>query len=320
MKVETVPERGRGRLLQRAGILLFICAVMSLLLTIQPKAYSTTRQFSMRVGQTVKLSLTGVDESLIWRVTVGKKRVKMNQDGVLRARKTGRAVILVNYNGVTYRFRVKIRDRKNTQRTDQRTIEMPVTPAVFPVPAPDDKVPRVNLATTTGDRVTEDRLILIGDSRFAGMRQAVGGSATWITAVGEGIYWLQGSVIPKLNAMTVTDKAIVFNLGVNDLNEASAYLLVLTSLGISLRKRGATVYFMTVNPVDEEKEAEYGYKVINQNIVQFNRVIATSLYGFGIINTYDYLADHAFQTVDGLHYTKDVYRMIYAVLCNAVRL
>ena len=319
MKSGSVPERVRVRLLPRAGILLFLCAAMSLLLTIKPKAYSTTRKFNMRVGQTVQLSLPGVEESLIWRVQTGRKRVRLNQDGMLKAKRTGTAVILVNYNGVTYRFRVKIRDRKSSQRMDVRLIELPVPLAVFPAPAPEDRVPRVKLATTTGERVTEDRMILVGDSRFAGMKQAVGGNAAWITAVGEGVLWLRDSVIPKLNGMDVSGRAVVFNLGVNDLTQTPTYLSVLAGLGSSLRKRGATVYFMTVNPVDEEKEAAYGYKVTNQSIVQFNRTIATTLKGFGIINTYDYLADKGFQTVDGLHYTKDVYRMIYSAVCYSIR-
>ena len=322
MLFTTMPERGRARLLPRAGVLLFLCMAMCLLFSVKPKAYSTTKQVNMRVGQKVQLCLQGVDQSLIWRVETGKKRVKMNQTGVLKAKKTGRAVIVVNYNGETYRFRVRIRKRKSSQRQDTRLIELPVPPVGGGNSTPDPKLPRLNLATTTGDRVTEDRLILIGDSRFEGMKSVVGGSATWFTAVGEGIYWLRDKVIPKLNSMSVKNKAVVINLGVNDLTETSTYISVLTSLGNRLRNRGATVYFMTVNPVVSEKIISFGYKVRieNDSVALFNRTIATSLRGFGIINTYDYLVDHGFQTVDGLHYSKDTYRTIYSVLCSAVRM
>lgn len=321
MIIAAVPERDRARVLPRAGALLFLCVAMCLLFSVKPKAYSTTKQFSMRVGQEVQLSLKGVDQSLIWRVETGRKIVKMNQNGVLKAKKAGRAVILVNYNGETYRFRVRIRKRKSGQSQGPGLIELPVPPVGGGSSAPDAKLPRLGLATATGDRVSEDRLILIGDSRFEGMKNVVGGSATWIAAEGEGIYWLRDKVIPKLNSLNVKNRSVVINLGVNDLTETSTYVSVLTSLGNRLRKRGATVYFMTVNPTEEEKIISSGYKVriANESIVRFNRTIATSLNGFGIINTYDYLVDHGFQTVDGLHYSKDTYRTIYTVLCDAIR-
>ena len=94
---------------------------------------------------------------------------------------------------------------------------------------------------------------------------------------------------------------------------------VLNKLGEKLRQRGASVYFMTVNPVDEGLEASYGYTVKNTVVVDFICKLAKSLTGYGIIDTYDYLVDHGFKATDGIHYAADTYKVIYQVLCEAIR-
>lgn len=324
MEFVSVPNRSKARVLRRICILLCLCVVISLAVSFQPKASTTSKQFSIRVGQSVMLSLKGVDESVIWRVIKGHKLVKLRQNGLLTAKKPGKVLIKVVYNGVTYRFRTTIRARRRRQSVAVKTVELVVplagitgTPTLGPevYTAP----PRANLATTSGKKVPESDIIMIGDSRFEGMHNVVGGSATWITSVGEGIYWLRDTVIPQLDSMDVSGKAVVINLGINDLTETNVYISVLKSLGTKLRKRKASVYFMTVNPVDEAAEAAHGYTVSNQTVVDFNRRIAKSLTGFGIIDTYDYLVDHSFTTSDGLHYSKDVYEMIYSVLCSTIR-
>ena len=71
---------------------------------------------------------------------------------------------------------------------------------------------------------------------------------------------------------------------------------------------------------DEKLEKKHGYKVSNKDIIEFNRIVAQNLIGFGIIDTYDYLVDHAFFTADGLHYKAETYKMIYKVLSDAILL
>jgi len=313
------PKRGRIRILPRVGVLFSLFVLLCLLPAVKPKADTVTRiQFGMRVGQTVQLKLKGVNESVIWRVASGKKRVKLKQNGLLRARRSGKVVIKVTYNGVTYRFRTRIRGKKKNQSSMLRTVELPI-PLVSKDSQAKTSVPRAGLATTAGKKVSEDQIIMIGDSRFEGMKGVVGGSATWITAVGEGIYWLRDSVIPRLDSMDVNGKAVVINLGINDLTETSTYISVLNKLGENLRQRGASVYFMTVNPVDEGLEASYGYTVKNTVVVDFICKLAKSLTGYGIIDTYDYLVDHGFKATDGIHYAADTYKVIYQVLCEAIR-
>ena len=116
MNLLTEPKRGRIRILPRVGVLFSLFVLMCLLLAVKPKAETVTRiQFGMRVGQTVQLKLKGVNESVIWRVASGKKRVKLKQNGLLRAKRSGKVVIKVTYNGVTYRFRTRIRGKKKNQ-------------------------------------------------------------------------------------------------------------------------------------------------------------------------------------------------------------
>lgn len=272
------------------------CVLLSLMMTVKPKAAAVVnKNIKMRVGQKVTLKLKGVETPLTWTVISGKKKVKLRNNGVLKAKRTGKAVVQVVYHGVTYRFKAKIRAKKKGQKK-VRTIEQYIPP----------------------EKVTEDKMILIGDSRFQGMRSVVGGKATWICAEGEGVYWLKNTVVPMLKKRKVKGCAIVFNLGVNDWTELSAYLSVMKSLGDSLRSRLANVYFMTVNPIDKKKAKKYGYTttITNQKIADFNNAMIKGLSGYGMVNTYDYLTGNGYKTSDGIHYTASTYRAIYSFLCS----
>ena len=70
------PKREGIHVLPRVGVLFSLFVLLCLLTAVKPKADTVTRiQFGMRVGQTVQLKLKGVNESVIWRVASGKKRV-----------------------------------------------------------------------------------------------------------------------------------------------------------------------------------------------------------------------------------------------------
>ena len=320
MELLSVTERDRSRALKRVGMLLILCVVMSLLMAVKPQA-DTIQKFSMRVGQNAQLSIDGVTDSLQLTVIAGKKRVKLRPNGTIKAKKTGTVVIRATYKEQNFRFRIKIKGKKKRQIKELRVFDISLGGAGTAAEDP-GKIPRANLNTAViGAKVPENMIILVGDSRTVGMKATVGGSATWIAKENEGVDWLKSTVIPKLKKMEVDQKLVVFNLGVNDLVQSSTYISVLQSLGETLRRRGATVYFMTVNPVDEKEEAKHGYSVKNQAIVDFNVKLAQALLssGFGIIDTYDYLVDHSFSTVDGVHYSGATYKTIYSVLCDAIR-
>ncbi len=313
----TMPKQSRTRILPRIGFLMCISVMICLFLASDVKASARTVSFTLRVGQKALLQLEGVTERLPWKVQNGGKRVKLKSNGLVIAKKTGKTTIKVVYEGVTYRFKIKIKAKKKKQSKAVRTVAL--TPILKDKVADKNAVPKANLSTKTlGTKYAEGNVILVGDSRFVGMSQTVGGSATWIAAVGEGLNWLNSTVIPRLKDMDVKGKVVVFNLGVNDIGAVSSYVSVLNSLGADLRSRGAAVYFMTVNPVDEKVEKSHGYSVTNASIVSFDQTMAGSLTDFGLIDTYDYLAEHGFATVDGVHYAADTYRAIYAVLRDAI--
>ncbi len=313
----TMPKQSRTGILSRIGFLMCTSILICLLLATDAKAGSRSVTFTLRVGQKALLQLAGVTEKLPWKVQSGRSRVKLKSNGLVIAKKTGKTTIKVVYEGVTYRYKIKIKAKKKKQSKQIKVV--PLTPILKDKAADKSAVPRANLATKTlGVKYPESNVILVGDSRFAGMGQTVGGSATYIAAVGEGVSWLNATVIPRLKDMDVKGKVVVFNLGVNDLGAVSTYVATLNSLGADLRSRGAAVYFMTVNPVDEKVEKSHGYSVSNASIVSFDQTLAGSLTEFGIIDTYDYLVDNGFSTVDGVHYAGDTYRAIYAVLKDAI--
>ena len=120
------PKREGIHVLPRVGVLFSLFVLMCLLLAVKPKAETVTRiQFGMRVGQTVQLKLKGVNESVIWRVASGKKRVKLKQNGLLRAKRSGKVVIKVTYDGKTYKFRTRIRGKKKNQSTGRGRLSGP---------------------------------------------------------------------------------------------------------------------------------------------------------------------------------------------------
>ena len=297
MRGMSLSKRSGSRMLPHAGfVVVAVCILMSLTLAFRPEAASVQKNFKMRVGQKVRLKLKGVNEPLQWTVVSGQNLIKLKKNGVVKAKRTGKAVIAVEYDGVTYRFRAKIRVKKQGQSKAVRSIEQYVPPRKF----------------------QENMMILIGDSRFMGMKNVVGGKAVWIYQQGEGLAWLKEKVIPKLNKMNVKGKAIVFNLGVNDLWEASNYIKTLCSLGDKLKGRLARVYFMTVNPVQDKKAKKNKYRIKDKQVTEFNSTVARGLTGFEIIDSYDYLMKNTFKTVDGVHYDADTYRKIYTVLYSSV--
>ncbi len=172
---------------------------------------------------------------------------------------------------------------------------------------------------TVSGQVKYDDYIFVGDSRFVGMKEAVDGysdaDVEFVAEVGQGLSWLKKTA-PGLYGET--GKTIIFNLGVNDLYNISGYIDFYNSMPQDFIENN-TLVIMTVNPVDEQKEAEFGYSVTNSEIESFNESLKNgldSLY-FKMIDSYTYMKMSAYKTVDGLHYNNETYRLIfdYAVEC-----
>lgn len=151
--------------------------------------------------------------------------------------------------------------------------------------------------------VEEPELMFIGDSRFVGMEAVNTLQYGFYCRVGKGYKWYADN-LDDIESYIKDDTMIVFGLGVNDLYNIKKYK------GLADSEHFENMYFLSVNPVNEELEAKYGYKVSNSDIIKFNEEME-SVFGERYIDSYSYLVDNGFETVDGLHYSKSTYKAIY---------
>ena len=232
-----------------------------------------TRKVKMRVGQSIQLQLKGVTEPLKWK-SLNRKKLSVDSNGLITAKRKGTATIRVRYNGVKYKFIVTIRKRKKNQSTNIRTVTMKLkksaTSAATTDETPDDEeelttAKYAGLKTTATGSFPQNKIIMVGDSRFVGMSASVSNSSTWLAKVSMGLSWLKETAAPKLlkrKKSNIDGWAVVFNLGVNDLGNVNNYISYMNALGEQLREKGATVYFMTVNPIDDKTAKKKGIKIV----------------------------------------------------------
>lgn len=161
----------------------------------------------------------------------------------------------------------------------------------------------------------ENLLIYMGDSRIVGMMSSITNkSITYIAQNGAGYSWLVDSAIPELANKIEGKKFIVLAFGVNDLGNAANYLTKYQELKDTYPN--VNIYIMSVNPVDEAKEAESGYTVTNESIENFNETMKNS-FGENYIDVYAQIKDN-FETEDGVHYTTETYKKIHEIVINYI--
>ena len=161
----------------------------------------------------------------------------------------------------------------------------------------------------------ENLLIYMGDSRIVGMMSSITNkSITYIAQSGAGYSWLVDSAIPELANKIEGKKFIVLAFGVNDLGNVSNYLTKYQELKDTYPN--VNIYIMSVNPVDEAKEAESGYTVTNESIENFNETMKNS-FGENYIDVYAQIKDN-FETEDGVHYTTETYKKIHEIVINYI--
>ena len=94
-------------------------------------------------------------------------------------------------------------------------------------------------------------------------------------------------------------------MGVNDLYHPDSYISYINEKSASWKSKGATTYFVSVNPTDGS------YSNLNSDIDTFNQKLRSGLTNAKYIDTNTYLKQNGYSTTDGLHYTSDTYRKIY---------
>lgn len=160
-------------------------------------------------------------------------------------------------------------------------------------------------STTNSSNSSVNNIVFIGDSRTVGMQQAVGGNDTWSGKVSAGLDWMKSSGVPNVENSIQNGSAVVILMGVNDLYHPDSYISYINEKSSSWKSKGATTYFVSVNPTDGS------YSNLNSDIDTFNQKLKSGLTNARYIDTNSYLKQNGYSTTDGLHYTSDTYRKIY---------
>lgn len=147
------------------------------------------------------------------------------------------------------------------------------------------------------------RKMFIGDSRFVGINKTCNVTSqpnTEIVAeVGKGYDWFMSKAIYNINDSDI----LILGLGVNDLYNIERYIETYKDLS-----KNHEIYIISVNPI------EYHDSITNDMIESFNDKIKSELLNIDsihYIDTYNYLVNKGYSTIDGLHYTNDTYERIY---------
>ena len=168
-------------------------------------------------------------------------------------------------------------------------------------------------------QVFTGRYVFVGDSRMVGMENYVPSTDTlYIAKVGMGYDWMVETADETLRQQLRArpELKVVFGFGVNDPDYIEKYITYYRQLMKDFPD--TKFYFLSVNPVDEAKEAKYGYQMKNTVIESFNRRLYLAFHT-KYINSYAYLRSSGFSTVDGVHYTQATYRKLRNFILTKIR-
>ena len=168
-------------------------------------------------------------------------------------------------------------------------------------------------------QVFTGRYVFVGDSRMVGMENYVPSTDTlYIAKVGMGYDWMVETADETLRQQLRArpELKVVFGFGANDPDYIEKYIVYYRQLMKDFPD--TKFYFLSVNPVDEAKEAKYGYQMKNTVIESFNRRLYLAFHT-RYINSYAYLRSSGFSTVDGVHYTQATYRKLRNFILTKIR-
>jgi len=171
---------------------------------------------------------------------------------------------------------------------------------------------KIEIKAKEKSKNTYETLFIMGDSRSVGMSYIDDSTSHQYTAkVSEGYKYFNNNYEAVLEKATSKD-AIVINFGVNDLSNVDKYIELFNKIAKNTK---AKIYFLTVNPVDEEKEAKNGYSIKNKDIDTFNEKMIKGLDSkITVIDSNSILKEEGFDTTDGIHFTKDTYKKILSII------
>lgn len=141
-----------------------------------------------------------------------------------------------------------------------------------------------------------------------------------------GIEWFEENRDEFVSSIKAQEgkKAVVFNLGVNDLRynydsltaSIENYVCEMEALAETLKSDDCDMYFMSVNPLNEKELVSSNYGAVSWKrtakwVQDFNYSVRTRLSEYTYIDVYNYLINTGFETRDGLHYSNATYDKIY---------
>ena len=180
---------------------------------------------------------------------------------------------------------------------------------------------------------TAAKNIIIGDSRTVGMCASITGDWTncqfnnggafvngddiYIARGSMGYSWFNDTAVAAVNNIIASNPGTTFNIyslmGVNFLlSDIDKYIPTYNNLAQGAWK-DHNLILVSVNPVDEAKEAQNGYSTKNANIITFNNKLKNGTSGVSNIkycDTFNVVKGNL-GTSDGLHYTSGTYKDIY---------
>lgn len=152
---------------------------------------------------------------------------------------------------------------------------------------------------------------------------------TFIAKGGQGLAWFKCEGYPSLirsvsKRPRSERKAVIINLGVNDLNNSKAYVTYMRKVSAALKRYNCRMYYLSVNPVNSAMIADSEARPRTEaQVSAFNKVIYQKLCSgknrsFTYINTCTRLQKYGWSSNrhnagihDGLHYSDQTYLRIF---------
>lgn len=167
---------------------------------------------------------------------------------------------------------------------------------------------------TVVDRSAQSDIMFVGDSRTMQMLAATEDAQyTWIGESTRGYEWLANIGIPMIDEKAQEGTQIVVQLGVNDLFRAVEFAGLINNKALEWESRGAHLYVVSVNPIDAHQT------LTDAEVVQFNALLRQCLLPeIDYLDTYSYLKEDGYQTLDGIHYDQTTYQKIFHYILNVL--
>lgn len=193
-----------------------------------------------------------------------------------------------------------------------------------------------------------NKIVLVGDSRTYNLAITVGGlqgndaneiigsmGLDYVICKGGQGYDYMVNHLSDIESHLSQGTAVVIAMGVNGCEPSGSedtdtfaerysnkYATWLNGKAAEWKSKGVSVYYVSVNPVNDDKLSQYGYTLKNEYIMAFNTSVKSKLSGVGYIDTYSQVSDKILSgegTEDGLHYDGATYGVIKDYIWKVVK-